>query len=146
MAQMTESGRVPAKLGDQIGLYSAFQPVEKPISGFRNHGLHGCDGAALERFVNKAAQAAMLRIVLAEHVQRQNTDRPRQASQYALTRPASRIGRVTREIPMVLQQCRATVMGDRQPCAADNRQLHAYDRAFGPHPLKREERICVKRG
>jgi hypothetical protein len=66
MAQMTESGRVPAKLGDQIGLYSAFQPVEKPISGFRNHGLHGCDGAALERFVNKAAQAAMLRIVLAE--------------------------------------------------------------------------------
>ena len=40
-------------------------------------GLHGLDRSALERLIDQAAQAAVLRVVLSDHVERQKADRPR---------------------------------------------------------------------
>ena len=79
---MTESGRSRQNSEMRIGLCPSLQPVKKPISDFRDHRLHGLDRAALEGLVDKVAQAAVFRIVVAEHVERQKTDRPRQEPQY----------------------------------------------------------------
>ena len=137
--------QVPAEFGHEIGLRPSLQPVEKPIGDFRDHRLHGLDRAALERLVDEAAQAAVLGVVVAEHVQRQKADRPRQESQYSRLCPASRVGGVAREGLMILQQRCAGIMCDSEPCAADNRQLHANNRAFGSHAVKRGKGVCVKR-
>src|SRR5215218_3274798 len=47
-----------------------------PISPHSSR-LHGLDRSALERLIDQAAQAAVLRAVLSDHVERQKADRPR---------------------------------------------------------------------
>jgi len=106
--------------------------------------MRSADRAALERLVDQAAQTAMLRIVVADHVERQETDRPGEEPQYSLLCSAPGVGGVACEVLMILQQCCAAVMGDGEPCAADNRQLHANNRTFGSHAVKCGQWICVK--
>ena len=136
--------QVPAEFGHEIGLCPSLQPVEKPIGDFRDHRLHRLDRTALERLVDEAAQAAVLRVVVAEHVQRQKADRSRQESQYPRLRPASRVGGIAREGLVILQQRRAGIMCDGEPCAADDRQLHANNRTFGSHAVERGKGVRVE--
>ena len=102
--------QVPAEFGHEIGLRPSLKPVEKPIGDFRDHRLHRLDRAALERLIDQAAQSAVLRIVVAEHVQGQKADRPRQESEYPRLCPASRIAGIAREGLVILQQRCAGVM------------------------------------
>ena len=82
---------------------SSLQPVEKPIGDSVIIGFMACNRASLKRLVDEASQAAVLRVVVAEHVQRKKADRPRQEPQYSRLCPAPRVGRIAREGLMILQ-------------------------------------------
>ena len=78
---------------------------------------------ALKRLIDQPPKATMLGIVVAEHVQRQEPDGPRQESQNSRLRPDPRVGRVAHEGLAILQQDRTGVMGDREPCPPDDGKL-----------------------
>ncbi|WP_287095525.1 hypothetical protein [Mesorhizobium sp.] len=136
--------QIATELGHEIDLRSFLHLVEKPIGYLRDHRLHGLDRLALKRLVNEAAQAAVLRVVMAEHILRQKADGPRQESEYPRLCSAPCVGRVASEARVILQQRCAGVMCHGEPCAADNRQLHANDWPLGAHPVSRGEGVCVK--
>src|SRR5689334_14295192 len=83
---------------------------------------------------------------MAEHIEGQNADCPRQNPQDALLGFASRVGGVAREILVVLQQFSAGVIVHSQPDTPNDGQFHGYDGAVGPHAIERGKRVRMKTG
>jgi hypothetical protein len=136
--------QVAAIVRHEVGFRPPFQPIEQAIGDPADHRPQRRDRAPLERLIDEAAQPAMLGIVMAEHVQRQKTDRLRQESQDSLLGLASGVGGIAHEVVMVLQQLRAGVVCQGEPGAANNRELHRNHGAFGPHAIELGHRIRVE--
>src|SRR5918994_5901998 len=125
-------------------MFASLQSVEKAIGDGGYFRLYRLDRTTLKCLVDKRPKSTMLRIVVAKHVQRQEPDGSRQEPQYSRLRPDPRGGRVAREGLVILQQDRTGVMGDREPCPADDGKVQADDRRLGSHPVERRERIGMK--
>jgi len=63
--------QIPAEFSHEVSIFPFLQSVEEPVGDVRDHRSQPFDHTALKRLVDAAAQAAMLRVIVAEHVPRQ---------------------------------------------------------------------------
>ena len=71
-----DRGLRPSELKTKAEMHTV--PKERCGFGWRVMGLHSLNRSALERLIDQSAQAAVLRVVLSDHVEREKADRPRQ--------------------------------------------------------------------
>ena len=67
--------KVSAKILHQVYFATVSQPIEQSICDAAYHRPHGLDAAPLKGLIHQSPKMTMLRIILAQHVKREKTER-----------------------------------------------------------------------